>query len=222
MGGDKRGIRRDLLASKEFRFGLTESLGISDTRAVDVMDRLLAVDQIFPCQLDSNVRALGADGALVLAAIGSPEGDTRYLARYAMMTASMQLQSTIGDGPAASETTANRRSVSFGTDLADVLIQVWKIAFFARGEIDPFDVKATIGISTAKGGTLLGTLEARDVSHTRIYASRPLDADEISVSTGELALPAVERHEFTPGQLVAFAAVLDRLTDGSAVGIGEV
>jgi len=204
-------VRQRLFESLEFREEVAERLCLDRSLVLNSIDALLDAELI-PCALSTNARSLAADGASILMAIGSRQSTAASIARVAARLGSMDLQGEIaGNEPArgVADIFPRTTSISFGTDVAELLLNLWKAAH-GISTSGFTGVAVSMLWNDMQGSILFGVIEQSVGRRKRIYATDPFRIP--SGVTNEwhfVQLPTVGGIKYEPRSILRFGALLD-------------
>lgn len=164
--------RHRLFESEWFREEIAERLCLDRLSVASSIDALLEAELI-PCALSTNAKSLAADGAAILMAIGSQQPNAASIARVTMRFGCMDLQAeTGGQEPSrgVADIFPNAKSICFGTDLAELLLNLWKAAH--QSSTSGFTgVAVSMLWNDLSGSVLFGVIEQPVGPRKRVYAT---------------------------------------------------
>ncbi|WFU40774.1 hypothetical protein QA640_42600 [Bradyrhizobium sp. CB82] len=182
------------------------------------IDALLEAELI-PCALSTNAKSLAADGATILMAIGSQQPNTTAIARVTTRFGCMDLQAeTGGQEPSrgVADIFPSTKSISFGTDLAELLLNLWKAAH--QSSTSGF---TGVGVSMlwndVQGSVLFGVIEEPVGRRKRVYATEAFRIPSAVKNEWDFVqLPTTGGIKYAPRSILRFGALLDSAVSSTA------
>ncbi|MDX3965524.1 MAG: hypothetical protein QHD01_02855 [Bradyrhizobium sp.] len=216
---DSFSARRQLFQSALFQDQVADRLELDRGLVYPAINAMLQADMI-PCRLSRNHKALATDGAMILAAIGGRQSLAASIVRVGCAVCAMNMQHEIGAPQRGSgaDMFPTSASFSFGTDVAEVLLNLWRIS---RGSSTKGFKGVTIGIywSDVLGSTLFGAIEQPSLGRKRTYATQALPAPPGGGDWEFIQMSAVGGTLYSPMSILRFGALLDTSVEETAAAI---
>jgi hypothetical protein len=216
---DSYAERRRLFRSRLFRDQVADRLELDASLVVPAIDALTEADMI-PCRLSRNAKALAVDGAMILAAIGGRQSRPASIVRVGSTLCSMTLQHETGRPKrlGVADIFPNTASISFGTDVAEVFLNLWAAA---HGSSTKGFKGVSVGVywSDPQGSLLLGAIEQRSEGRKRIYSTEAFPTPPGGGQWDFVQMPAAGGTLYSPMSILRFGALLDASVDETAAQI---
>lgn len=201
--------RRRLYESRLFRAQVADRLSLDHSLVTKSVDALLA-GNLLPSKMSTNAKSLAADGASILLAMGSQQPGPNSITMTMMKFGLMSLQHEIGgrDRPlGVADIFPRTQSICFGTDLAELLLNLWKAAH-GSSTSGFAGVSVKMLWSDVRGTVLFGVVEQQNGRCQRLYATAPV------IPTGAdqwdfVQLETVGGTIFSPLSILRFGGLLD-------------
>ncbi|MGJ4941413.1 hypothetical protein ACQR1W_12640 [Bradyrhizobium sp. HKCCYLS1011] len=214
--------RRRLFESTRFREEMAEQLSLDLLLVVRSTDALIEAELI-PSALSTNARSLAADGAAILLAIGSQQRSADAIARVTARLGCMDLQAeTGGQEPSrgAADIFPRTKSISFGTALAELLLNLWKAAY--QSSTSGFTgVAVSMLWNDVRGSVLFGVIEQPMGRRKKVYATEAFRIPSIVKNEWDFVqLPTTGGIKYAPRSILRFGALLDSSVANTAARFG--
>jgi len=210
--------RRRLFRSRLFHDQVADRLQLDGSLVAPAIKAMIEADML-PCRLSGSAQALAVDGAVILAGIGSRRSHPASIVRAGTEFCGMTLRCETG-GPkrlGVADIFPNTKSISFGTDVAEVFMNLWKAAHGSSTKGFK-GVAVAVHWSDTQGSVLLGTIE-QSTDRKRIYASRAFPASSAIGEWDFVQISTVGGTVFSPRSILRFGALLDASVDETAAEI---
>ena len=205
------GARRRVFRSRSFSNAVAESLELDQSLIANAIDAMIEVE-ILPNALSTNVMSLPADGAAILLAIGSQQLIGTSIAEVAVAFSCMSLQAELGGlmpPLGTADVFPRKQSISFGTDVAQLLYNFWKAAHLGSAS-------GYVGVAVSMlwidqdGGVLFGFVEQPLGKRKRVNATEPFRIPSAVKNEWDFVqLPTRAQIKFPRRSILRFAAMLD-------------
>lgn len=210
--------RERLFSSSSFKAQVADRLELENNLVISAIEAVLGAGLI-PCRLSRNDRALAVDGATILAAIGGRQSTKDSIVRVGAKLCAMTMQQEAGnaDGHGVASIFPILPSICFETDLAEVLLNLWRIA---RKPSNGFK-GVTVGIfwTDVLGSIAYGAIEQPSEGRRRIYASRRHPVLSDAGSWDSVRSSAVGGIIYSARSIMRFGALLEGSVEDTEAAI---
>ncbi len=203
-------VRRRLFQSELFWEQASDRLSLEG----DLIRRPLVAlleSGLLPCDLAHNARALAADAAMILLAVGSRQSAPNSIVRVTKRLGTMNQQCEIGGRDPArgiADIFPRDTSLTFGTDLSDLFCNLWRAA---RQSTTSGFAGVTVSMLWAdeRGSVLFGEIDQPGTGRKRVFSNEPLHIPSTpDVAWKFVQLPTVGGIVFSATSILRFAALL--------------